>query len=98
MDEEEKTIISRTVDKALKRQREWSGQDRREPPMISDGVRWLVGVAAPVIGALIVMYSTQQVLSSKVEAIKEKHREDMGVYQNWNRSISDRVRHLERGQ
>lgn len=93
MSDGDDTIISR-VERRLRQK--YEGDDRRQQPVISDGMKWLVGVAAPVVGALIVMYSTQQVTISKIETIKEQHQADMQAYKDWNASISHRLRDLEK--
>lgn len=66
--------------------RDYDGPDRREPPMIGEGVKWLLGVAAPLIAAIITMYSAVQVNTAAIADIRTSIAELKQIdAAQWNR-------------
>lgn len=95
-DDTERTVI-RQLRSVLQREK-YEG-DRRSPPPVN----WLaylplaLAVLAGVAG-YVRMESTVAEQGRMIERVEATHDKDMSAYQSWNKSISERLRHLERGE
>ena len=88
-----------TMWQRVKPRRRYEGEDRRCP----EPVNWLawLPLALAVLAGVTGYVRTQanvETLQRDMGRMEAQHKEDMTSYQGWNKSISERVRELERGR
>jgi hypothetical protein len=92
-DSEDTTVFER-----IRRPRKsYDGDDRRAPPPF-DVMKWLPLALACIAGVsgYTEIASDVKHMGKDVERIESAHEKDMNSYLGWNKSISERVRELER--
>ena len=92
-----------TMWQRVKPRRRYEGEDRRGPepinwiPVIALGVTLLTLAISGLTGYVKTQAETET-LRRDMGRMEAKHKEDMASYLGWNKSISERVRELERGR